>query len=426
MHLIRLDFVLVRAIATLVVVLAVTLSSWWPAASVSSAAEMPIGATLKVLALPVEVQAAPTQTFVAAMDGQMLNQGDVVRTGPGGLALLTFFDGSESQLGTESTVQIERAEATPAPQIALLQTSGVTMNHVVPMPPGGSFQTDTPAATGLVRGTSYVVVVGDSSGAAQSAAPGSQTCGVSGDRSCATSVILLTDRDGHVGRVDVAAAGAPVTAAVRLARAGDAAGSDGGQTAAAHVAAARLQALEAGANARALPDAARDAERHAHVVATALSRGNAKVDGQDALEAPTAPAAVPGAQAEPTDRFEATGHAVRAQAHAEEQRQVTSVSVPAAAVAGTDDVGNSVKSKDSQQSVQSAQSVQSGQSEQSGTSAKIAAPVPAPVAPPAATVSRTVPAPPAPAVSVPAASGANTDTGNKPAKPVASDKPNTP
>src|SRR5260370_40640938 len=84
--------------------------------------------------------------------------------------------GSESQLGAESTVQIERAEATPAPQIALLQTAGVTMNHVVPMPPGGTFQTDTPAATGLVRGTSYVVVVGDSSAAGASAAPGGAHC----------------------------------------------------------------------------------------------------------------------------------------------------------------------------------------------------------------------------------------------------------
>src|SRR5438067_11620802 len=158
----RRDLVLGRSVATLVVVLAVTLGGWWPARSVSSpasAAEMPIGATLKVLVAPVEVALAQTQTFVAAMDGQMLNQGDVVRTGPGGLALLTFFDGSESQLRAESTVQIERAEATPQPEIALLQTAGVTMNHVVPMQPGGTFRTDTPVATGLVRGTSYVVVV---------------------------------------------------------------------------------------------------------------------------------------------------------------------------------------------------------------------------------------------------------------------------
>src|SRR5258706_11642671 len=213
MGVVRLDLVLVRSIATLVVVLAVTLSSW-PAgsvaspASLASAAEMPVGATLKVLAVPVEVELGQTQTFEAAQDGQMLNQGDVVRTGPGGLALLTFFDGSESQLGAESTVQIERAEATPAPQIALLQTAGVTMNHVVPMAPGGSFQTDTPAATGLVRGTSYVVVVGDNSStppaASLSSAQTPSSCGLSGDTSCATSVILLTDRDGHVGRVDVA------------------------------------------------------------------------------------------------------------------------------------------------------------------------------------------------------------------------------
>ena len=334
----RLDLVLVRSIATLVVVLAVTLSGWWPAAS-SSAAEMPVGATLKVLALPVEVEVAQTQTFVTAMDGQMLGQGDVVRTGPGGLALLTFFDGSETQLGTESTVQIERAEATPAPQIALLQTAGVTMNHVVPMAPGGSFQTDTPAATGLVRGTSYVVVVGDSA--------------------AATSVILLTDRDGHVGRVDVAAGGPSASAPVRLTRAGDAAASDGAQTSAAHVAAARLQALEAGANARAVPDAVRDAERHAHVVATALAGGNAKADGQEALE----PAAVP----EPSDRFEDTGRSDRPKTS--EQRQVVPASVPVAtAVSET-----TAKSK--------ASLSQTGQSVQPGQSGKSDKPT-APVAPP--------------------------------------------
>src|SRR5712692_2573694 len=216
MRFIRLDPVLLRSLATLVAVLAITLSGWWPASTVSSAAEMPIGATLKVLAGPVEVEVAQTQSFVAAMDGQMLSQGDVVRTGPGGLALVTFFDGSESQLGADSTVQIERAEATPAPQIALLQTAGVILNHVVPMPPGGSFQTDTPAATGLVRGTSYVVVVGEGASPSSDEWTASQTafaCGLSGDRSCATSVILLTDRDGHVGRVDVAAPGSPAVSA---------------------------------------------------------------------------------------------------------------------------------------------------------------------------------------------------------------------
>src|SRR5712692_10449079 len=200
MRFIRLDPVLLRSLATLVVVLAITLSGWWPAGSVSSAAEMPVGATLKVLALPVEVEVAQTQSFGAALDGQMLSQGDVVRTGPGGLALLTFFDGSESQLGAESTVQIERAEATPAPQIALLQTAGVTLNHVVPMPPGGTFQTDTPAASGQVRGTSYVVVVG--LGASESTAD---------DQTVAQSTLQTADSPPTALRADsLAASDVPV------------------------------------------------------------------------------------------------------------------------------------------------------------------------------------------------------------------------
>jgi len=393
MHFTRLDFVLLRSAVGLLAVLAVTLSSWWPEASVSSAAEMPIGATLKVLAGPVEVQAAQTQTFGAALDGQMLSQGDVVRTGPGGLALLTFFDGSESQLGAESTVQIERAEATPAPQIALLQTAGVTMNHVVPMPPGGTFQTDTPVATGLVRGTSYVVVVGEEPAASQPSWPFQTvlTCGPNGDRSCATSVILLTDRDGHVGRVDVAAAGSgaaadgsAATAPVRLARAGDAAASDAGQTNAAHLAAEHLEALEAGANARQMPDAARDAEHHAHVVAAALARlttpamPNGDPDERDALE----PAAL----------------------HAHDPQHVAPVSVSAATAVQP---GTGEKKLDNEQTGQIGQIGQTGQTGQSGQSA-----VSVPAPPPAAPFSRIVPAPPA--VSVPAAPAAKPD---KPLKP---------
>ena len=287
------------------------------------------------------------------------------------------------------------------------------MNHVVPMPPGGSFQTDTPAATGLVRGTSYVVVVGDSA--------------------AATSVILLTDRDGHVGRVDVSAGGPAASAPIRLTRAGDAAASDGAQTYGAHVAAARLRALETAANARAEADAARDAERHAHVVAAALAglgtKSGGNMDGQDALE-PAAPVTVPGAQSEETSWFEETGRVGRATpSNPAEQHQVAATSVPVAGVDGASmktgdsqqqqqrsgQSGQSAQSAQSGQPAQSAQSGQSGQSEQSGqsgTSEKPAAVVPAPATPPAAPVSRTVSTPPA--VSVATASG---NQSVKPAKP---------
>src|SRR5438105_4516423 len=100
---------------------------------------VPAGATLTVLAQPVEVALASQWSFANATDGQTLQAGDVVRTGSSGLALLTFFDGSESQLGTDSQVQILQAEVRPATRIWLFQSAGVSVNHVVPMAASGSF-----------------------------------------------------------------------------------------------------------------------------------------------------------------------------------------------------------------------------------------------------------------------------------------------
>src|ERR1051326_7561088 len=168
-----------------------------PARSLS-ASELPVGATLSVLADPVEVAAADNGTFGAAVSGQSLSAGDTVRTGSSGVALLTFYDGSETQMGGNSQLQIEQADYTPAPQIALFQAAGSSVNRVIPLPPDGSFRTDTPDATGLVRGTSYVVSVGDD----------------------ASTLVLLTDRDGHVGHVQVVPAQAADV--LDLVQAGDA------------------------------------------------------------------------------------------------------------------------------------------------------------------------------------------------------------
>jgi hypothetical protein len=82
-------------------------SPWVGAAAPTASAASFLGATITVLAAPVEVGDTISGGFTAAIDGQSLLKGDVVRTGPGGSVLLTFFDGSESQLGSESQVQIE-------------------------------------------------------------------------------------------------------------------------------------------------------------------------------------------------------------------------------------------------------------------------------------------------------------------------------
>jgi hypothetical protein len=123
------------------------------------AADLLAGATLDIVAAPVQVGSSQTGPFVDGVSGQLLGAGDVVRTGPGGVALLTFFDGSESQLASDSQLQVQRADYNPAPRIVLFQSAGVTINRVIPLPPGGSFETDTPTAIGLVRGTSYLVNV---------------------------------------------------------------------------------------------------------------------------------------------------------------------------------------------------------------------------------------------------------------------------
>jgi hypothetical protein len=222
-------------------------------------AATPMGATLSVLAAPVDVAPIGQGEFTAGVDGQTLAQGDAVRTGSGGIALLTFFDGSEAQLGGDSQVQIERAEANPSPQIALLQTAGVSVNHVIPMGPDGSFQTDTPAASGLVRGTSYIVIVRQGA-----------ECGVDGDDGCVASIVLLTDRSGHVGRVDVSANAAPGSV-VELANAGAAATASSHGATAAQIAPEMLEQLEAAAHERDDPAAARITEGLARGVAETLA-----------------------------------------------------------------------------------------------------------------------------------------------------------
>jgi hypothetical protein len=265
-----------------------------PVAAAEAAASS-VGATLTVLAEPVEVAVAGS-AFDTGLDGQSLRAGDVVRTGSGGLAVVTFFDGSESQLGANSQVQIDQAEATPAPQIAFTQSMGVTVNHVVPLPPGGSFRTNTPSVTGLVRGTSYVVSVAPDAEAAD-ADPALVDAATPTAQTGMTSVVLLTDRDGHVGRVDVAKHDSDEPA-VRLASAGDAAA---GSLAAKTTTRARLDPpslarLESVANTRNDVTAAREAEHHAHVMERALApilaAHHAAGEGVDNSEPERAPVVV--------------------------------------------------------------------------------------------------------------------------------------
>ena len=120
-------------------------------------AQQPVGATLTILSAPVEVSLAGG-SFGPASDNQTLGIGDGVRTGAGGGALLTFFDGSESLLASSSEIRLDPPKATAA-GVSVFQAVGTTVNRVQQLTAGASFQTDTPSATALVRGTVYIATV---------------------------------------------------------------------------------------------------------------------------------------------------------------------------------------------------------------------------------------------------------------------------
>jgi hypothetical protein len=187
----------------------------------------------------------------AAVDGQTVQVGDEVWTGPDGIALLTFFDGSETQLQPGTHVKLEVPDGlSPGTGVSIFQSSGTTLNHVQHLAPNASFQTDTPTAVAMVRGTTYVVTAmrasavtgdgpdvasadatpasqettdppvqdvpagapaddqADQQAAAFASAPladgGSSQCARDKPTECVASVLLLADADGHVGHVEVA------------------------------------------------------------------------------------------------------------------------------------------------------------------------------------------------------------------------------
>jgi hypothetical protein len=125
-----------------------------------ASAQAASGATLSVLTPPVQVSSGGG-TFTAASDGMALSPGDQVRTTGGGVALLTFFDGSETQLTPDTQVAIQQAASSSGgAQISVAQIVGTTVDRVQRLTSNPtSFSTDTPAATAVVRGTRYVLTV---------------------------------------------------------------------------------------------------------------------------------------------------------------------------------------------------------------------------------------------------------------------------
>src|SRR5688572_14980552 len=117
--------------------------------------------TLEVLDGAVAVS-RDGNTFVMGQDGDMLQEGDVIRTGEGAHAVLTFFDGSVIELEPDSEIRVETLQATSAGDLLMTmqQTIGRSW-HVVSrtLSPNSKYEVRTPAATAAVRGTAFLVTV---------------------------------------------------------------------------------------------------------------------------------------------------------------------------------------------------------------------------------------------------------------------------
>ncbi|HMC70684.1 MAG TPA: FecR domain-containing protein, partial [Mycobacteriales bacterium] len=101
--------------------------------------------------------------FVAAITNELVQQGDVVRTGSGGHAAITFFDRSVVVIEPDTEIEISKLSVVSGGRdidVAMKQTAGSTW-HVVghAIGSGGGYAVTTPTSTSTVHGTAFQIHV---------------------------------------------------------------------------------------------------------------------------------------------------------------------------------------------------------------------------------------------------------------------------
>lgn len=117
--------------------------------------------TLVVLKGQVEVQ-RPGGSFAAVTGATVVRVGDRIRTGMDSYAVVTFFDGSTTEIESGTEIELRRLDPLPGGgvSISFYQEIGITWNRVEKLvDPRSRFETTTASATILVRGTEYRVSV---------------------------------------------------------------------------------------------------------------------------------------------------------------------------------------------------------------------------------------------------------------------------
>ena len=115
------------------------------------------GATLTVLRGGAAVLRSDGTPLSPAASGLTLGVGDQVATLASGSALVTFFDGSEIELGAETTIILrEMAQRGSTTTITVESVIGSTLHRVVTLTdPSSSYRVDSGGTVALVRGTVF-------------------------------------------------------------------------------------------------------------------------------------------------------------------------------------------------------------------------------------------------------------------------------
>src|SRR6266851_86511 len=101
-------------------------------------------------------------SFAEGHDGDLVQQGDLVRTGTDSHAILTFFDGSTIEVEPDSELIVHTLQADSAGDILMTMQQNVGRSwHVVShaLTPNSKYEVKTPTTTATVRGTAFLVSV---------------------------------------------------------------------------------------------------------------------------------------------------------------------------------------------------------------------------------------------------------------------------
>jgi hypothetical protein len=120
-----------------------------------------IAATLAILQTDISAQKSGTD-FSPALDGELLANGDVVKSSQNGRAVLSFFDGSTLTVDPGSLVKVLTLNrlASGGIQLVVEQSLGRTWASVAKLKtPDSKFELKTPTSTASVRGTAFETIV---------------------------------------------------------------------------------------------------------------------------------------------------------------------------------------------------------------------------------------------------------------------------